>query len=77
MFIALRFFVSMVVFHLPLILLTIFARWIAFKKYHTKDLCVTCSGLTPMIAVDGAFLPVEPDTLSVRMSQRPLTTTTE
>jgi len=30
---------------------------IVFRKFHMKDLCVTCCGQTQMIGVDGESLP--------------------
>jgi hypothetical protein len=46
-----------------------YGDWTAFKKYLTKDQCVTYSGVTLTIDVDGVFLLEEQDTLLVKMSQ--------
>jgi len=48
---------------------TMYGDWTAFKKYLTKGQCVTYSGVTLTIDVDGVFPLEEQDTLLVKMSQ--------
>ena len=57
-----KYSVCMVDCSLALIPWTTSGPLIVFRKFHMKDLCVTCCGQTPMIGVDGESLPEVLDT---------------